>query len=212
MAFWRYEISRQPFWRTRSAPQSPASIARGDENVAAVDDGDRVAFLASLLERKYALYDWTETKIASLIALDGLLLAAAFVLLDSRGGKRLPTFRGDLSETTVSPALMLLSVMPLLVSLLICLWHITPTMNSRSTAKPELPRALGSVQGLALHGSRDAFRSKVARLTSEDIIWSQTAQIWGMNVNILKNTRAVRAAVWCSTLGTLALTATFLFV
>ena len=186
-------------------------IVPEDEHAAEVDDGERIEFLASLLERKYSLYDWTETKIASLIALDGLLLAAAFVLLDSRDARRLPTFRGDLIETTLPPALTFLTVLPLLISLLICLWHITPSMNSQTTPQPELSRAMGSVQGLALHGSREAFRTRVDQLTKADIIWSQTAQIWGMNMNILKNTRAVRVAVRCSTVGTLALTATFLF-
>lgn len=168
--------------------------------------------MAALLDRKYALYDWTETKIASLIALDGLLLAASFVLFDSREDNRFPTFRGDLTETTVAPVLMLLTVLPLLTSLLICLWHITPSMNSKTTAASELPRALGSVQGLALHGTRDAFRENAERLTASDIVWSQTAQIWGMNANILKNARAVRFAVRSSALGALALTASFMFV
>lgn len=159
----------------------------------------RYEFSVELLQRKYHLYDWTEQKINSLISLNGLLIAAIFVLISNRS-----PWTG-----TLKPLLAIACVGPLLASATSCLWHIVPTMNSRRVPSSDLNRVVGSVKGIETYASNQEYYDKIMSMPLEEMIWSNVAQIRGMNKNIVRNTAALNFAAIATGVGLVALVLNF---
>ncbi len=159
----------------------------------------RYELSVELLQRKYHLYDWTEQKINSLISLNGLLLAAIFVLISNRS-----PWTG-----TLRPLLAIACVGPLMASATSCLWHIVPTMNSRRVPDNELKNVVGSVKGIEAYASNDEYYDKIMSMPLEDMIWSNVAQVRGMNKNIMRNTTALNFAALSTGVGLVALVLNF---
>lgn len=140
-------------------------------------------YTADILDKKYKLYDWCETKVQTLVTLDGLLLAGLFVILANR---RLDTIWAD---STAALALLLL-----ISSLLIALWHIRPLMYS-GLSQPKNPR---TVVGTEAYESTDEYLGEIMKLNVHRMIQLDADQIRGMNRNIWKNQRAINWAVYAA--------------
>lgn len=152
------------------------------------------AFVLDILDKKYRIYDWCEQKISTLVTIDGLLLGALFLAVDTSAiqGWKMFTLFG-------------LSIALLLGSILISLWHVVPLMYS-GRSHPKNPR---TSYGTEAYESNEEYGRAVMALRIEDMIRLDTDQIRGMNKNIMRDQRAIR---WAARLTMLALIPTVALV
>lgn len=149
-------------------------------------------FTGDVLDKRYNIYGWCETKVNNLIALNGLLLAAIFVVVGFSSKRPIDNFCALTQNMSTAGAILFLCV-----SLFKALAHIRPKMNS-GTGTGMNPR---SVIGTIRHKNWAAFEKQVRGLSVDKMISCNIEQIYGMSSNIMRNDRAIRSAAMFSVLG-----------
>ena len=86
----------------------------------AADTRDLLSYAQELVGKQYELYQWCETKIQSLVTVNGLLLGGFFLLLD-----KYPLVGGGERALAMGTAAILAA------SLLLALHHLIPRLDSR---------------------------------------------------------------------------------
>lgn len=163
-------------------------------------------YTSSLLSRKYDLYQWTEVKIASLVALNGFLITAYLQTIAKLGiSPSLNTLFRTPHPQFAPSVIALVSLALFVISTLLCLWHVIPIMNSRSIPEHELKRVLGSVVGISRFSDHRELLHTLKTLSPDEILTAQVSQLWGMNRNILRNSTAVKLGVLSTGSGTILL-------
>lgn len=145
--------------------------------------GDQYRFSGEILDKKYQLYVWCETKVYNLVTINGALLAALSVILYSNMGSNARYKSLLFASGFASIGLLSLSV-------LICLIHIIPKMNSGRTDGKNIRSVIGTnkfTNGAEYHDA-------LASYDLDAMIRSNCDQIVGMNTNIWKNHMAIRRA------------------
>lgn len=145
-------------------------------------------FVLDILSWKYWLFDWSEQKISTLVTIDSLLLGALFLAVDSAS-----------IEGWHMISLFCFSIVSLLISILISLWHVLPLMYS-GRSDPENPR---TSYGIEKYESNVTYKNTLTALSLEEMIGFDSDQIRGMNKNIFRYQRAIRWAAWMTILGLL---------
>lgn len=143
-----------------------------------------------ILEKKYALYMWCETKVQTLVTLDGLLLGGVFLAVGSIG------VSGVLSVSLLATTLLFL-----LSSLVISLWHVKPLMFSGRTKLKNLRTVIGT----EAYSSNEEYTNEMMNLNIRRMIELNAEQIRGMNKNIMKDQRAITWGVRFTTISILPL-------
>jgi hypothetical protein len=175
-----------------SAPD-PADNA--GTNVAA-DARDLLGYAQELVSKQYDLYQWCETKVQSLVTVNGLLLGGFFLLID----RFALVGRGE-------RALAFSTAGILAMSLLLALHHLIPRLDSR-VGNTDNPR---SVIGIKAFKNKDAFYQRFVQLDYDLMLQYTTNQLYGMNLNIVRNDRVIRRAVYLTMLGVLGFVALFIW-
>ena len=140
-----------------------------------------------ILEKKYRLYIWCETKVNTLVTLDGLLLGGVFLAIGSIG------VSGMLSVVSVTTAFMFI-----LASLIVSLWHIKPLMFSGRTSRKNLRTVIGT----EAYKSNEEYANELINLNIREMIQLDAEQIRGMNKNIMKDQKAITWGV-CLTIASI---------
>jgi hypothetical protein len=133
-----------------------------------------------ILEKKYDLYMWCETKVHTLVTLNGLLLGGIFVLVSSH------KVSGVISLSLLGATLLFL-----LSSLFLALWHVKPLMYSGRTKLKNLRTTIGT----EAYSSNEEYIAEMMNLTISKMIELDAEQIRGMNRNIMMNQRAIKWGV-----------------
>lgn len=144
---------------------------------------EHVAFITDVLDKRYLLYEWCEAKINTLATMNSILIAAIFAVTG--------TFLKISSPWNV--AAIGLCFGSILFSLVVVLWHIIPTMRSGSFKRGT--KNLRSVVGISEHKSFSEYVDAVLGSVELRRFEAIAQQVYGMNKNIMRNQRAIRAAV-----------------
>lgn len=183
--------------RLRPSPSRASTAAAGSADGNAIDDErrrleDAFRFGSDILQKKYELYMWCETKTYNLLTADGALLAAIFLLLNATGG-----FSGHVAVWLVGIAAAVL----VLVSVVISLMNIIPRMDSGATSR----RNLRSVIGTNNFSNYEDYHTALSKLDLAAMVHSNSEQIYGMNRNVWESQKAIRQSVWFTAAGVAAL-------
>jgi len=133
-----------------------------------------------ILEKKYSLYMWCETKVQTLVTLNGLLLAGVFVIVGNIGASGL-----------LSMSLLAITLTFLFSSLVISLWHINPLMYSGRTKLKNLRTTIGT----EAYSSNQEYINEMMNLNIRKMIELDAEQIRGMNRNVMRDQRAIKWGV-----------------
>jgi hypothetical protein len=139
-----------------------------------------LAFTQDILDKKYDLYHWCESKIASLLTLDSILLGGLFLVITTHGHFANPVDYWLIASTAAI----------LLASLSVALVHIMPAMNSGLTSGKN-PR---TVIGTAKYESNASYLADLRQIDMARVIELNAEQARGMNKNIMRNQRAIKIA------------------
>lgn len=152
-------------------------------------DKENYDFATHVLDKKYALYEWCEQKTNTLATVNSILLAAFFAIVGTR-------FSADtaLRKIEFAGAVGFIGL-----SMAIVLWHIEPTMRSKTL--PRGSKNLRSVVGTRNHASKDDYHESIRDADRERMLRDTTDQIYGMNKNVWRNQRAIRLAVITDMIG-----------
>lgn len=153
---------------------------------------DIFRFGTDILQKKYELYMWCETKTYNLLTANGALLAAIFLLLNSLG---------DFNERPAVWFLGLLSSVLVLASVVVSLVNIIPRMDSGATSR----KNLRSVIGTNNFDHYDDYHDALSTMDLKAMVYSNSEQIYGMNKNVWKSQSAIRRAAWFTAAGVVAL-------
>jgi hypothetical protein len=165
--------------------RSDALDERSDEDCRLILD-----FTLGIIDRKYQLYEWTETKIGTLVSIDSLIIGGVLVLAtqDSFG----------IGKSFWNKAFFIAPLIVLGVSIMFSLAHTVPKMDS----------GIGnlSFRNLRQTASTERYSPKeylegMSRLTLRDMIVQNSNQIKGMNSIIMTNQRELRRGVLSTILG-----------
>lgn len=159
-----------------------------------VDSQQIFEFTKDVLDKRYNIYGWCETKVYNLITLNGLILAAIFVVVGFSARQPIDTWLALGQYLSTAGAILFLCA-----SLLQALRHIRPKMNS-GTGTGKNPR---SVVGTITHECWEDFELHLRQMDLEKMISSNAEQIYGMSFNIIRNDLAIRGAAAFSILGML---------
>jgi hypothetical protein len=163
---------------------------RSDEDCRLIYD-----FTLTILDKKYDLYNWTEMKINTLISVNGILIGGSLVLAS----------RSEVDFGTAPTDYLLIGtpLAVLILSLVLCLMHIVPQMDSGIGNQGF--RNLRQVAGTQLYSPHE-YLDALSRLTLRDMIIQNSNQIKGMNAIIMRNQRILRRAVTATIGGVFLLT------
>ena len=174
------------------SPRSPDFTASQREALV-----DIHSYSLDVLSKKYDLYDWCETKINTLVTVDGILLGALVLLF---GGDKF-ALKGAINLGLATAAALLFTA-----SLGFSLYHVDPKMwSGRITDQ----KNLRTVKGTENYQSNEEYIKAMMALDLQSMIRVNCHQIRGMNANIWKNYRAIRFAVVTTIGGLLAMLAMF---
>lgn len=153
-------------------------------------------FANDALDKKYELYNWCETKMGTLVTLDGLLLAGLFALFGSRLN----------SSDQIQLWAFRLAVGLMCASLFVALWHIVPKLRSGLVPVGNVR----TVAGIESYSSTEAVVEAFKTLGPQDMLLLTVEQLRGMNRIITQNFRAIHWAVGLTMAGTMAFLAAVL--
>lgn len=149
-------------------------------------------------DKQYFLYSWNDSKVQGLIAVDGALMAGILFILQLLDGAQ------NLTLSVSSLVLYAISFVLLACSILFCLGHTIPKLNSKMGHGHNLKTMIGInrfVKTQNLLGGKKYFRAEqfylenVKVLELKDLLEMNIYQIVGMNTNNIKSHRIIRKAV-----------------
>lgn len=142
----------------------------------------RYEFTIGILESRYALYAWCETKMQTLAAVDSILLGAVAITIGQHY-----KLNSGLHDTLAGATAFFL-----VASLAVILWHIIPLMNS-GVGNDNNPR---STVVVLQYETKERYLEHVNALQIEDLITYNSNQSYGMSKNIMRDRAAIRFAVY----------------
>ena len=171
----------------------PASVASDSQQLPGREDQLTIySYSIGILEKQYGLYNWCETKVRTLVTVNGILLGAMFLRLTAE----------DFPLTGwVNILLAVGTVAFFTISLVLCLYHLSPRMWS---GRIEDRKHLRTVRGTERYSSNEEYYEALVNLKLDEMIRLNCDQIRGMNKNIWADFRAIQRAV-ISTIGGLIL-------
>ncbi len=159
-------------------------------------------------DKQYFLYSWNDTKVQGLIAVDGALMAGILFILQLLDGAQ------NLTLSVSSLVLYAISFVLLACSIVYCLIHTIPKLNSKMGHGHNLKTMIGInrfVKMQKLLGGKKYFRAEqhyfnnVKELNPNDLLEMNVYQIVGMNTNNIKSHKIIRKAVIATIISIVAL-------
>lgn len=142
-----------------------------------------MAFASEILDKRYQLYTWCEEKMNTLSTVNSILLGVILALTGT-------VFK--LASPLAVTALVACGAM-ILMSFVVVLIHIIPTMTNRKYDKTE--RNIRTTVGISRYASRDEYIGALLASDRMARFRATAIQLYGMNMVIMKNQRAIRIAV-----------------
>lgn len=167
-------------------------------------------------DKQYYLYSWNDAKVSGLITVDAALMAGILFVLQLLDDSQ----RLQLSVFTL--IVYGLSFVVLALSIVFCLFHTIPKLNSKMGTGSNLKTMIGinryrEIQNVL--GGKNHFRAEkyylecVKHLSNEELLEMNIYQIIGMNTNNIRSHAIIRKGVIATIISILLLIlATIMFV
>lgn len=168
-----------------------------DEPILSEPGMNRVNYLEELVSKQLNLYNWCEEKVSTLATMDSILLGAATLIADHIiiVGPEATKMNRVLNGVIIG-----LVLLPLIISLAISLWHIRPKMGKQSNTGTPSHR---SSNGIRHFSNWEEYQKRLYSISDAEICNDLIKQIYGMNGNIWKNQKSIKAAVAFDLIGLL---------
>jgi hypothetical protein len=171
----------------RSLRESAAYVL-GTRRVESTRDRDgceqALSFALDILDKQYLNYMWNDGKVQVLMATDSIVGAAAAALISI----------GSVPKSDVAIGLLIGSVVCVSTSLLICLRHAVPRLNSGMSGPQTNVRAQ---TGITSHKDYVLYHSTLRSMSTEVMFVETARQVYGMAHNNIRSHRLIRlAAGW----------------
>lgn len=145
------------------------TIIENEENVL-VDDSLLLTLVNDILDKQYRLYSWADSKTASLIQTNSILLATiGFIFKDCLG---------DILATLF----VFLAISANVISLYYCLRQVKPQKSSGKGAS-DIPN-LRALSGILKIESWQDYHNKLIRINNKQLYEFSARQIYGMAFNV----------------------------
>ena len=165
--------------------RSEALDSRSDEDCQLI-----LEFTLGIIDRKYQLYEWTETKISTLISIDGLIVGGVLVLAaqDNFG----------IGSSSWDKLFFVAPLVVLAFSIMFSLAHTVPKMDSGiGNLNFRNLRQVAATERF----TPEEYLERIGHLTLREMIVQNSNQIKGMNSIIMTNQRELRRAVLSTIVG-----------
>ena len=159
-------------------------------------------------DKQYFLYSWNDTKVQGLLTVDGALMAGILFIL------QLLDSAVTLKLTTVPLVIYAISFLLLAFSIIFCLIHTIPKLNSKMGHGHNLKTMIGINRFVMLQrmlGGKKHFNAEayyfesVKMLSVDDLLESNVFQILGMNTNNVKSHAIIRKGVIATIISVIAM-------
>lgn len=149
-------------------------------------------------DKQYFLYSWNDTKVQGLLTVDGALMAGILFIL------QLLDSGTSLSLTVLPLILYAISFLLLACSIVYCLIHTIPKLNSKMGHGHNLKTMIGINRFVVMQrmfGGKKYFNAEsqyfknVTAQSANDLLESNIYQILGMNTNNIKSHAIIRKGV-----------------
>lgn len=192
----RYDDSQHTSAIAGSAPMASStakatSHAKTDSNPLSNIGNIKQAFdfTVDIIDKQYRSYVWNDGKVQALVTIDAALIAGILLILQIFN-----------QVSLLSLILLAVSSVFLLCSLLICLEHAIPRMNSGIGNEDNLRTMIG----IARIG-KEEYHKKITSLNLDDMVRMNCYQIAGMCKNNLKSHSLIKIAVRLTMIGVLVI-------
>lgn len=167
-------------------------------------------------DKQYFLYSWNDAKVSGLITVDAALMAGILFVLQLLDGSQ------GLNMPIVSLITYGISFVLLALSIIFCLLHTIPKLNSKMGTGNNLKTMIGINRYRLMQnmlGGKDYFRAEkyylesVKCMSNDDLLEMNLFQIIGMNTNNINSHLIIRKGVIATVLSLILLIfATGMFV
>ena len=199
--------NRKPSSNNMNTGSRQSKTPSHDEATYIFSGGNRIQYLENLTVHQLELYNWCEDKVTTLATMDAILLSGATLFVEHVKTGNFPTRTAtDWLSTILSwieksfPLIMvILIILPIFVSLGITLFHVIPKMRSGATVNTYKNHR--SSAGIQRFNSKEEYKHRLDTISVDELYQDLIWQIYGMNKNVWKNQKSIRAAVICDLLG-----------
>jgi len=159
-------------------------------------------------DKQYFLYSWNDTKVQGLLTVDGALMAGILFIL------QLLDSATKLKLTAIPLVIYAVSFLLLACSIVYCLIHTIPKLNSKMGHGHNLKTMIGINRFVVMQrmlGGKKHFNAEthyfenVRVLSVDDLLESNVFQILGMNTNNIKSHAIIRKGVIATIISVIAM-------
>lgn len=163
-----------------------------------IDQDKLLEWTYAIGDKQYFLYSWNDTKVQGLLTVDGALMAGILFIL------QLLDSATTLKLTVVPLIIYFVSFILLSCSIVFCLIHTIPKLNSKMGHGHNLKTMIGINRFVLMQkmlGGKKYFNAEVhyfenvKALSLDDLLESNVFQILGMNTNNIKSHAIIRKGV-----------------
>lgn len=154
------------------------------EEIQSVTLDDSLAFVSDILDKQYRNYAWNDVKMQALITANSVIFAVIGFLFSTA----LPDIAALL--------LLLLGVTLISISLLHCLLHAVPKLQSKQSGPDNNPRSISGIT--SAHREWQDYLSQVRSLSKDEMFVHTVRQVYGMASNNRDSHRTLRIGVCCT--------------
>jgi hypothetical protein len=161
-------------------------------------------FTNSIVDKQYDSYNLDDTKVLSLIAINGAIIAGVLAFI--RLIKEPSQMQGELlKQLSLLSSLYLIPItgfILILFSVFSCLLYIFPRFDSK-IGNYANPRTMSGIIKIS-NGKKDEYYNEIIKTSPEKMIRHNCDQIVGMCINNIKSIICIRMGVWFSGIGVIS--------
>lgn len=173
-----------------------------------VDQDRLLEWTYIVVDKQYFLYSWNDTKVQGLLTVDGALMAGILFIL------QLLDSATTLKLTSVPLIIYAISFLLLACSIIFCLIHTIPKLNSKMGHGHNLKTMIGINRFVMMQkmlGGKKHFNAEVNYfenvkvLSIDELLESNVFQILGMNTNNIRSHQIIRKGVIATIISIIAM-------
>jgi hypothetical protein len=181
-------LSKLPVSETQQTKEKQ-SLAICNENIEDDKFQQKYILTSDIIDKQYRSYNWNDSKMASLITIDGAMIAGVWTVIQLFG----PT-------NVISLTLLLLALVSFFLSVVNCLLHVIPKINSKIGNENNL-RTMVGIRPYTDKSRKDEYVNKIMSLNQYDIIKMNCYQITGMCKNNFRSEKLIKTGVILTIVG-----------
>jgi hypothetical protein len=153
------------------------------ENPEDIKFQQRYIFTSDIIDKQYRSYNWNDAKMASLITIDGAMIAGLWTVIQLFG-----------TANAILLALLHFALVFFFISVINCLIHIIPKINSKIGNEDNLRTMIG-IRQYTDKDKKDGYVNKIMALNQYEMIKMNCYQITGMCKNNFRSEKIIKTGV-----------------